>query len=194
MKRNYSVAKHWWCPRSQKELLIPILFLGFLAQEQVRSPHLRETQCCSSPPLAAGSLVGPEGYGTSRDFTGFWSGPQAAFKLSCPNYTRPGNPTELKRLPTTRKEKAGILAEWRKTQRDRQTDRLGQGRGDRESVGEKERKGKKEIRKEGKREREILFPVRLSSNNLIYGAILENVLFIFMKGLIDAAASFNKLL
>lgn len=47
---------------------------------------------------------------------------------------------------------------------------------------------------ERRREREILFPVRISSNNLIYGAILENVLFIFMKGLIDAAASFNKLL
>jgi len=62
--------------------------------------------------------------------------------------------------------------------------------------GKKERRkeGKKERRKEGKKEREILFPVRISSNNLIYGAILENVLFIFMKGLIDAAASFNKLL
>jgi len=56
---------------------------------------------------------------------------------------------------------------------------------------EKERQKKKTERK---REREILFPVRIFSNNLIYGAILENVLFIFMKGLIDAAASFNKLL
>lgn len=75
---------------------------------------------------------------------------------------------------------------------DNKTDRQ-TGVGVRETRRKKGRGGK-EIRKGGKREREILFPVRISSNNLIYGAILENVLFIFMKGLIDAAASFNKLL
>lgn len=75
---------------------------------------------------------------------------------------------------------------WLNCETDRQTDRLGP------RVRETGRE--KETRKGGKGEREILFPVRIPSNNLIYGAILENVLFIFMKGLIDAAASFNKLL